>query len=267
MPQLAISQYEAGRLHKQGTGAAENIYMGLGGQPWAIERYTAMAEIREEDLINSPTVSLQLAASREMGRAAKRAILDLCWSLILSNPLMGADGLPCFDPSHGNYATGGGSALGETALDAGFEALGSQVFLDDEGLPIHVNGRGQILVTAPKVYGLGRRLARHLQLGDAGDLQVRSESRLSTIGIVNPKDENIIVSPSDSAWLLAVPAKTITSLVVGAMDGNLEPQIRVNFFGENGSPPIGRWGVTIDCKVDVGAVLVNHRGLYFGAGV
>jgi len=265
LPQLAISQYQGGRLHRQGTGAAEDIYLGLGGQPWAIDRYSAQAAIDEQDLLNSPTISLQLAASREMGRAAKRCVLDLAWALLLSNPVL-ADEVACFDAAtHNNYAA---AALSEGALDSALESLGGQIFRDDEDAPVHINGRGEVLITAPKVYGLARRLARHLQLGNSGDLEVRSESRLvQSIGIADPKSEMLVASPTDSAWLLAVPARTITCLVIGAMDGNLEPQLRVNFFGEGGQPPIGRWGVVMDCKVDVGAVLVNHRGLYFGTGV
>jgi hypothetical protein len=264
LPRLAISQYAAGRVHLEGKGGSEHIYFGLGGQPWAIDRYSGQVGIDEQDLLNAGPINLQLISSRELGRACKRCVLDLAWALLLSNPQM-PDGVACFDASHGNYAA---AALDEGTLDSALEGLGSQIFRDDESAPIHVNGRGQILITAPKTYGLARRLAWRMRLQDGGDLAVRSESRLvQSIGIADPKTETLITSPSDSAWLLAVPAKTITSLVVGAMDGNLEPQLRVNFFGENGQPPIGRWGVTMDCKVDIGAVLVNHRGLYFSAGV
>ena len=85
------------------------------------------------------------------------------------------------------------------------------------------------------------------------------ESRLSA-GVVDPKSGNVY-SAAAGSWLLA--ATSTPSIVLGAMDGNLEPTLRI-------TPLVGRaegqWGLACDCKMDIGAVVADWRPLFFGSG-
>ena len=210
-------------------------------------------------------------ATNEVGRAAKRTVCDLLWALLLSNPTL-ADGNALFSSEHGNYATGGGSALQSAgvdvpdALDAGMSGIGSQVLTDQNGLPIHVGLTPRVLVASPAAYGPARRLARRLMLNDGADLQVRMESRLSSIGVLDPLSGNTY-SAGNNAWLLAAPARAAASIIVGTLEGEtLEPSPRVTPMGGAAGPYAGMWGFNIDLKLDCGAVVTNGKPLYFAAG-
>jgi len=260
LPQMALSQYQGGRLTVASRGRAESLFYGLGGQPWAISRFTAQAAIDEIDLVNVRALDTLVEGAKEMGRAAKRLIADTLWALVFSNPLM-PDDVVCFDAAtHGNYAA---AAFSDTALDSAFAALGRQTLTDDEGLPLHVNASGRYLIVSPAIFGPAQRQSHCLWAG-LTPIEVRSESRLTTLGFLHPTAEQIVTAPTDSSWLLAAPASTIKCLVLGALDGKVEPEIRITPFGQ--TPPGGRWGYTLDCKLDIGAALVNYRGLYFSAG-
>jgi hypothetical protein len=196
---------------------------------------------------------------------------DLCYALLLSNPTMVADGLPLFDAGHSNYATGSGSALQSAgvdapdALDGALAAIGKQVMVDNSSLPIHVGLVPKFLICAPGAYGPARRLARRLRLEDGADLEIRMESRLSSLGTVDPQSGNLF-SAGDTSWLLASPAKLAASLVVGGLEGQgVEPVIRTWQLGGPGEYA-GMWGVGVDVKLDLAAVAVDWKSLYFSAG-
>jgi hypothetical protein len=270
LPAIAISQYQSGRLQPQGKEPASQFYFGLKGENWGIARFTTQWAIGEMDLYNSPSVDLAGFATKEVARAAARLLPDLCYSLLLSNPLMTGDGLPLFHATHGNYGVGVGSALQAAgvdtpdALDTGLAAVGKQVLTDGDGLPIHVNLAPQFLICAPAAYGPARRLVRRLLIEDGQDIAVRMESRLSSVGVCDPKSGNVYAG-TDGAWLLASPAEQAASIIVGGLEGQgVEPVLRVTPMGGGGTG--GRWGLECDCKLDIGAVAVDHRGLYFAAG-
>jgi hypothetical protein len=190
LPQLALAQWQGGRLEASGRGPAGAIYYGLAGTPWGIARYSARGEIDEQDLINAPALDLILAGAREMGRAAKRTIQDL----------------------HGNYTDAGFS---DTALNGAFEAMGKQTLSDDSGVPLHVNCQGRYLIVSPTIYGSALREAHRLWAGTS-PIEVRSESRLSGLGLLHPKEETVVQAPPDSSWLVAAPNSAICCLVLGA---------------------------------------------------
>jgi hypothetical protein len=112
------------------------------------------------------------------------------YSLLLGNPTLEADNVALFHATHSNYATGGGSALTATTLDTAIGAVGLQHLTDDEGDPIHANLQAKYLMVPPQLVGAGRRAVRNM-LCDDDAFEIRQESRLSALGVVNPKTDTI----------------------------------------------------------------------------
>ncbi len=271
IPGIVLTQYQSGRLEPQGKDPASHFYFGLKGENWGLSRFSTRFVICEEDLVSSVSVDLASVATKEVARAAARTLPDLCYALLLSNPKMVADGLPLFDAGHSNYATGSGSALQASGVDApdvldtALAAIGKQVMTDNSGLPIHIGLAPKVLICAPGAYGPGRRFARRLRLQDGADLEVRMESRLSSLGTVDPQT-GVLFCGGDGAWLLASPGKLAASLVVGGLQGQgVEPVIRTWALGGPGEYA-GMWGVGVDVKLDLAAVAVDWKSLYFSAG-
>jgi hypothetical protein len=282
LPATAISQWQSGRLTVGGRGGADSFFFGLAGQPWGLARYSTVFSIDEVDIFNSPQIDLATIATKEVARAAKRCVSDLLWALLLSNPTM-ADGNAVFSGAHANYASGASSSLlwnqfsvagtgapdtityTPSALEAGVQAIGQQTLTDGEGLPIHVNLTPTILITAPGCYGAGRQQARRMKLAenDPANLSVLMESRLGSKGVVNPPDGNVY-SSADGSWLLAVPGKVSPSIILGGLNGDVDPTLRLIPLGGPGAP--GRWGISCDCRLDIEATIVDFRPLYFSAG-
>jgi hypothetical protein len=266
LPATAISQWQSGRLTLGGKNQADSFYFGLAGQSWGIARFTTTFTIDEQDISNAPQVPLFSIATKAVATAAKRCVSDLLWALILSNPVM-SDGNALFSTAHGNYLASGSQLTQNEpeamqVLDAGLNAVGSQILSDDRGFPINIGLTPTKLICSPACFGAGRRLARRMKLDDANDISVSMESRLSS-GVVNPKDD-AVYSAAAGSWLLAVPASVTPSIILGGLDGQVEPTLRMFPLGGPGSP--GQWGMQCDCKLDIGAVLTDFRPLYFGSG-
>ena len=282
LPGAIITQYQSGQLTPQDKGAADHFSFGLKGENWALTRFTTQFRIDEQDLVNADQIDLVGVAVKEVARAAARVLPDLCYSLLLSNPAMAADGLPLFDPAHNNFATGPASSLQYNSmtvagdgndtivyapgpLEIGMAAIGSQTLTDDAGRPIHVNLTPKILITAPGCYAAGRRLTRHLTLQDAGDIEVRCESRLSSIGTTDPQTGNVI-SGSDGAWILGSPSELAASIVAGGLAGQGVKPVIETYVLDGSNNDAGLWGLSIAVQLDVAVGVVDWKSLYFSAG-
>ena len=124
---------------------------------------------------------------------------------------------------------------------------------------MHSNLSARYLLVPPQLVGKARRAVRNMVLGDSQDIIVHQESRLSAFGIVDPKTDNVILG-SATNWLLAATASSRPSVVVGGLGGNLRPIIRTTKLDK------GQWGTAFDIILDIGAAIVDYRGLYFATG-
>src|SRR5262249_42867759 len=130
--------------------------------------------------------AVKLAAS-EQAVAGVRLKDDLVYALLLSNPTLTADNTAVFHTSHSNKATGGGSVLSATSLDTAIAAIGNQYLkAETDGYQTHSNLKAKYLILPADLSGPARRAVRNMVLDDGGDLRVRQESRLSSIGVVDP---------------------------------------------------------------------------------
>jgi hypothetical protein len=180
---------------------------------------------------------------------------------------MSYDGKPFFCADHGNYATGTASAINGACngLDSAIEAIGNQSAPDPESaIPIPCGTWGKYLITPPSLLAKAKRLARVMLLDKQGDnLEVRQEPRL-TLGVVDPQTGDEILG-STTSWLLASPATIVPSVIVGGLNGPPRPQLR-RFDLAGPGEYAGQWGVGWDIVSDVGAVLLDPRGIYWSAG-
>jgi hypothetical protein len=262
--QHAFAQFASAKLSLNGKGQANTAFYGFIGQEnWAISRYACQLELDEKDMINGQSVNLYLRSVEELGRAANRVSVDLVYSLLLKNPNLSIDNQPLFSSAHNNV---GSTALDESPLDVAMAAICSQTAPSNQSAPggptdVHINLLPKFLICAPALYGKARRCARNMALADGADLQVIPESRLGKQGLIDPLTEQPFYG-SDNAWLLAGTSLAAPAVVVGALDGSLEPRTRVFDLAGPGAP--GRWGIAIDCCLDCGAAALDYRNVYMG---
>jgi hypothetical protein len=239
-------------------GNAPHVTFTADGTNWKLSRYAAQAVVSEEDLLDDAPVRVLLTLGEQLGAAARRVVGDLVYSLLLANPTL-ADGTALFATGHANLGTGGGSALDATSLGAGMAAIAAQVQRDVQERAIHVNGEGRFLVVPPQLAATARSIVRNVTLGDGHDLQVRVESRLGAAGVTDP-DSGQTFAGTATNWLLCAKETATPSIVIGALDGRMEPRLTRFDLGQ------GEFGMGLAVNLDVAAAAVDHRGLYWSAG-
>lgn len=255
---LAISETPV-RLSKIGRGGtAATVAFGLSDDAeWRLARFACQFQFDEMDMLDTEEIGLLQVALAEVGMAARRMIPDMIYALLLTNAAI-ADGVALFHTSRGNIASGGGSALQESAIDAGLAAIASQCLADNEGDPVHLGLAAKYLMVPPDDIGKARRYVCQNWTGE-GDLEVRPESRLSTVGLVDPRDDSIIAGNGNN-WLLAAPEEQAAGIVLGLLDGQREPSIRITPLTQ------GEFGVNVDVKLDLGVCAIDGRPLYWAVG-
>ena len=174
--------------------------------------------------------------------------------MLLANPAM-ADGTAVFDASRGNR---GAVALDTTPLDSGLAVVGNQLLADVDGAAVHRGLQAKYLTVPPEILGKAKRLARDMSTGES-DLVVRAESRLSSGGVVNPLNENLLAGNGRN-WLLTCSSDQAAGAVIGSLNGRLEPSIR-NYVLDQ-----GQWGVGFDIVFDLAATVVGPESLYWSTG-
>ena len=238
--------------------------IGLARSTYHLRRYAQQIVVDETDMADGQPLGAILSAVRQLGAEARRIRPDLVYSLILANPnlptgigaTMQYDNVQLFHAAHDNLNSG---ALGGNTLAAGAAAIGNQLMVDPDGLPVHPNNQPGVLIVPPDLHHAARQIVRHITLGDGQDLRVLSESRLGAAGLLDPESEGMTVG-SATNWLLASRSAALPAIVVVGLDGSLEPVSRQFSLGQ------GRWGVAFDIKLDVAAVAVDHRAVYFSSG-
>jgi hypothetical protein len=263
LPAAALTMRNQWRLSGDGRGATSHGYFSLSGESWGLRRYTGVMRLAESDMIFARQVDVGLRAFEQAGAAAARLPSDLIYSLLLQNPTLVSDGLPLFCSDHHN--TGSDNSIG-----LGMAAIASQVATDQNGAPIHLNLTPKYLIAAPDVYPGCRYAARMMTLdafrADPGDLIVRSESRLGPVGVLDPQDEKTIVTGGNGYWLLAAPESQAPSILIGGLEGRGLKPIIDQYVLNGANNDSSMWGIQIGVVLDVGAVAVDHRGLYLSTG-
>ncbi|HLA83271.1 MAG TPA: hypothetical protein VJL29_00640 [Thermoguttaceae bacterium] len=222
-----------------------------------VDRYAKQLVVGEEDLLGD-RLELILSAVRWIVRGALRLRPRLVCSLLLSNPTL-ADGNALFDfSSHGNDFSGAGSALGVPGLTQAMTALAKQCGTDSQGKAFPLDLHGAYIVVPESLRLTGLSLVESLG-GVASGLTVRSDSRLD-LGVTNPISGETHEG-SATRWYLAAPASSASGIEVVYLNNRRQPTLRKSALTD------GQWGFCWSFKHDVGAGVLDYRGLVRNAGV
>lgn len=231
---------EHGEYHQGAMADAKESY--------AIATFGRIVAISRQALINDDLSAFETLGMR-FAQAAAEFEAKFLVDLITGNPTMNADGLALFHATHGNLGSGGGSALQVSSLAAARKAMRLQKG-EDGTTPIDAQPKFLIVPAA---------------------LELTAEQLLTQITPVQVDQVNpfggkleLIVEPrldavSATAWYLAADPALVDTIEYAYLDGEPGPQI----FIEQGFEIDG---MSMKCREDFGAGVLNWRGLYKAAG-
>lgn len=243
------------RLSRGGTAKVK--HMGGSVEHIRLLRMAAQVRLDEQDLLDNEGVDVLNQYARELGRVAKRTVLDLVAATILENPALQTDSTAVFDSaSHGNL---GSAAMGSPGLQNACAAMLNQTGTAANGELVHFGIMPRYLVTPPALFTDGRELARALKLNDGADLTVRCDSRLGATGCTDPRTGSTRTG-SDSAWYLFGAAADGPSLVLAGLNGNTSPKVSSFQLSQ------GEWGAGLALALDIGCGWSGYRLAYKSTG-
>jgi len=232
------AEFTAGSVGNRG----ETIQLATYGKTFSISRQAVI----NDDL------SCFTRVPRFMGRAAKRTIGNLVYSVLTTNAAM-ADTVALFDATHGNLS-GSNGAPTVALLDAARSAMAKQKDLDEHAtalniapkffiVPVALGGVSRVLMTAekdPSSTSQNASKPNHV----AGMATVIADARLDG---------------SPTQWYLAADPNTTDTIEVAYLNGNETPMIDQ----QDG------WkvdGVEFKVRIDASVKPLDFRGLYkYGA--
>ncbi len=245
-----VNMSEFGGLSEIPEGA-EYTYASMGENREQIKlaTYGKMFAITRQAIINDDLQAFT-TIPRKMGRAAKRKVGDLVWSILTSNPNM-ADGVALFHANHANLAATG-TALAVASGGAARSAMRLQK--DSSG--------NAVLNIAPTY------LLAPVALEDTANVLMSSETDFSSGNSRKPNPlrnafdvitDARLDAVSTTAWYLAADPNAFDVIEVGYLDGNPNPYLEE----QNG------WnvdGVEMKVRIDAASKALDWRTLYKNPG-
>jgi len=222
--------------------------IGEAKEQYSLATYAVRFAITRQALINDDLDAFSRLPLM-FGRQARNKESDLVWAQITDNPNMG-DGVALFHANHGNLA-GSGGAIDVTTISAGRSAMRVQEGVDG-ATKLNIIPR-YLIVPAAKETVADQFVSVNLLASQAsnvnpfaGRLTVIAEPRLDAV--------------STSAWYLSAAIADGQDVLELAMlegqDGPLVEQ-EVGFIVD---------GIQMKVRHDVGAKVIDWRGLYKNAG-
>jgi hypothetical protein len=287
MPGELATVGKMGMLTLNGKNPADQLSYGDWNETIKVDRFSAMFEVDEKDLINDRFGALRSNSPQEIGLAARRVRPNLIYSMLLNNytvgtsrgPTLNQDGNPLFCSAHSNFLTTANNDIYTVATGA-VGVAGLQIALPQikaqrlNGIPLNLTPRFALMSS---YLDMAMRIAlfstqRIVASGSGGtlnplqafNLEARSDARMDNIGSVNPLNANAAVAGLKYHYILVCRpgeegAKTVhVNYLLGS---GRAPQIRSYVLGGPGAP--GRWGIGWDVKLDVGAAVEDYRAMYY----
>jgi hypothetical protein len=230
--------------------------IGEGREQIQLATYGRVFAITRKALVNDDTDAFSRVPAK-FGRAARNLESDLVWYQILSNPTMG-DSVALFHATHGNYA--GAGLITIATIGAGETAMMLQTGLDGVTL---IQAQPKFLIVPPS------QKTRALQFVSI-NMQAQSATNVNPFAgvltvIAEPRLETGITigtataAGSSTAWYLASSPDQVDIIELAMLDGQEGPLVesRIGFDID---------GLEIKCRHDVGAKVIDHRGLYKNDG-
>jgi len=222
--------------------------IGEAKEQYSLATYAVRFAITRQALINDDLDAFSRLPLM-FGRQARNKESDLVWAQITDNPNMG-DGVALFHANHGNLA-GSGGAIDVTTISAGRSAMRVQEGVDG-ATKLNIIPR-YLIVPAAKETVADQFVSVNLLASQASSVNPFA-GRLTVIA--EPRLDGV----STSAWYLSAAIADGQDVLELAMlegqDGPLVEQ-EVGFIVD---------GIQMKVRHDVGAKVIDWRGLYKNAG-
>jgi HK97 family phage prohead protease len=225
------------------SGEIKSTTRGEAKESYSLDTYATQFAISRKALIND-----DLGAFRDWGATAGRMAAEteanLLLTKLLSNPVMGEDGVALFHATHGNLATG--AALDVAALDAARKAMRGMKGLDGV---TPINATAKYLLVGP-------------------ELETTAEQVLASIYAATVADVNAF---SGKLTLLVEPRITDDRFYVFA-DPAVLPVLEYAYLSSAQGPQMASregWdvlGMEFRVVLDFGCGAVDWRGAYLNPG-
>lgn len=225
------------------TGEIKSTTRGEAKESYSLDTYATQFAISRKALIND-----DLGAFRDWGQTAGRMAAEteanLLLNLLLSNPVMGEDGLALFHATHGNLAAA--AALSVTTLDAARKAMRNVKALDGK---TPINATPKYLVVGPESETLAEQVLASIYAATVADVNAFS-GKLSLL--VEPRITD------DRFYIFADPA-VLPVLEYAYLSAAQGPQMA----SREGWDVLG---MEFRVVLDFGCGAVDHRGAYLNPG-
>jgi HK97 family phage prohead protease len=243
-PATRLKLSDVGLLEKVSeSGEIKSTTRGEAAESYALDTYATQFAISRKALIND-----DLGAFRDWGATAGRMAAEteanLLLKLLLSNPVMGEDGLALFHATHGNLAAA--AALSVATLDAARKAMRGMKALDGK---TPINATPRFLVVGP-------------------EQETAAEQVLASIYAATLADVNVF---SGKLTLLVEPRITDDRFYIFA-DPAVLPVLEYAYLSSAQGPQMASregWdvlGMEFRVVLDFGCGAVDWRGAFFNPG-
>lgn len=225
------------------TGEIKSTTRGEAKESYSLDTYATQFAISRKALHNDDLGALRDWASTA-GRMSAETEANLLLAKLLSNPVMGEDGVALFHATHDNLAAG--AALSVAALDAARKAMRGMKALDKK---TPINATPKYLVVGP-------------------ELETTAEQVLTSIYAATVADVNAF---SGKLSLLVEPRITDDSFYVFA-DPAVLPVLEYSYLSSAQGPQMASregWdvlGMEFRVVLDFGCGAVDWRGAYLNPG-
>lgn len=230
-------------------GEVKSGTIGEAGESFAIKSYAKILPITRKAIINDDLDAFTRLPEL-FGRASKDLEADLVWAQITGNVTM-ADGYAVFEASHHKNYTSSGTAISIDSLGVGRAAMRKQKGIN--GKPMNIFPR-YLFVPASKETLAQQYCAQLQALADPAKVNPFGGN---LVPIAEPRLDG--TAGSDIHWYLGADKSQIDIIELASLEGQDGPVIEyeVGFEVE---------GMKIKAKRDVGAKVLDYRGLYMNAG-
>lgn len=217
----------------------------------ALATYGKLFPITRQAIINDD-LNAFTKIPMKMGRAAHRTVGNLVYAILISNA-NAPDGKALFHTDHKNNATGAGSALSASALDAGRAAMGKQT--DKDAIAAGLNIDPAFLIVPKSLQGTAHQLMA--SQAEPGQDNAAVANRVANMAKV-VADARLDVDSTAKWYLAASPSQTDT-IEVSYLNGNETPTLEQK-EGWNTD------GVEFKVRHDAAVNLLDSIGFYRGVG-
>lgn len=222
-----------------------------GAESYALLTYGRIVSLTRQAIVNDDLRGFDRMVGG-FGASAMRLENRTVYAQLTSNPTM-SDTVALFHATHGNLGTGGGSALQFSSLSAARAAMRLQKGLQNEELnlaPAFLIGPAALEQT---MYQLTS--SNYVPATKAEVNEFREGGRTAVEPIVEP----ILDAASATAWYAAAANSQVDTVEYCWLDGAEGPVIESEMGFEID-------GMSLKCRLDFAAKVIDHRGLYKANG-